>query len=433
MAVLIQDDFGDANGTDISSRASAIGGQCSTIGGRIDTHAGAAYAAGGNSTTPSTVVWPNVYTAFEAEMIVDVKSQPFNHYVALGGRSNAGGTAYTSLIGFGDFGGDFLYASFDVGISNYLQAAVLGSASVGEHRLKWSAQGTLWRGFLDREEVVRVTNSSYASGRVALVFGNQATTTTGSHVKSLMVTDNFDRDFITFLGDSHFGGDGAGGNVGRANRVPNFVSNALISDGNDIEFVNLGVSGARLDQMLTAASQAPVANTNTIQPEGTYNTNYGRGAIAAKRTAAAKNIVVCIGGSNDIFAGNGDASAATVISRIEALRDAVQNDGQTFFYIPPPLADESVTGVGASCNERVADVVTWARANAASFNGGHIDYTADTALFDYPTSTYRRSDGIHWTAEGMARLANNFILPAVRSKFTSIPVFMHHYRQQGIA
>jgi hypothetical protein len=295
---------------------------------------------------------------------------------------------------------------------------VLGVPSAGEYRMKASFQGTVFRGFYNREEVVRITNSSYASGRLALLWGNQNTSTTGAHCKSIEANDDFSRSFIEFVGDSMFRGDGATVNVGRANRIPNLVANKLITDdGADIDFANIAISGRRLDQILTAISQAP-ATVNSFPADMTaHNANIGRGSVGVYRPNAAKNLYVVLAGINDGGSNGSFAPASTIISRFEDVKETLEATGGVVYGVSPPHCDESKVGIGAGFNDKMDAINAWG--NGADWSGGWIDLSSNAAVWSSLDAADRQSDGIHWTAQSMAVVANDFIYPAIRGEFVS--------------
>src|SRR5690606_27699799 len=109
--ILIDDDFPDANGTDVTTRASAVGGtpqeHSSFTSGQGLITGGGLYPSG----NVTVIGWNQDLTDCVAEAILDKKSSITNQYFGIGLRTALNAVTWYSA-GTGKVGGTVDYESF---------------------------------------------------------------------------------------------------------------------------------------------------------------------------------------------------------------------------------------------------------------------------------------------------------------------------------
>lgn len=149
---------------------------------------------------------------------------------------------------------------------------------------------------------------------------------------------------------------------------------------------NFGVSGQQLSAMeADAATQVDVWR-NSQRP---------------------RDVVICWGGSNDIFAGT---NTATMQSRIQTYCANRKSAG--FEVIVCTILPRS--GIGGDKETVRTEVNAWIAANYATWSDGYVDLAADTRLDDYSDATYFNADNTHLTTDGytvVAELIKAVLIP----------------------
>lgn len=411
MSIILKDLFNDALGTDIVSRESEIGGQPSEhpnfTTGQALVVSGQVYSAGTNSTV---IIWPNYVTDVVIDTTFDVKAViSNNNYFAITPRTGPTATTWTtasaSIYTGGIKYGPFVY---DTGSGGYLLAASPSGTApfVGEHKLTMSASGQLYRAWLDNREFFRMRNDSYASGKIGIIFGAPATTTTGFHLKDIIAQTTYTRNQIQYVGDSmtQAATTASGGSnyiIDLDKQWTYILSNRLIASGIEHDWANLGVGGRQIDAMITSAQQ--MTFRNAILTSTTPHADNGHGCDLARRPDVNKDIIVFQGGINDLA---NSVSAEDVKTRISTFVSGRLALGFQVVVETIPYCDEASTYIPAGFNANVDIVNTHIRQN--SFGATAIFDVHDyPELGEYDDPIYKNIyDGTHWTESGTVFKAN---------------------------
>lgn len=429
MATIFQDLFSGTNGADIDSRAADSGGtwvKNSGFPGAIKLNgSGTAYAE-------TTAVYSTNNTGVgncKITAVIDVKSNPpgtAGAYASLVLRGAQDATVWHSF-GINDTARPFF--GYDTSISQYRSNPATADGfiplfGVGQHTLRFSVTGTspaTFRGWVDGREIYRESSEIGATGRIGIISGNTAGASEGNHYDSFLADDSAveTRNQIQFVGDSMTWGAYNDGscvvqNVGWSAVWPSLVVAQLQAAGADFDWANLGASGKAIAQMYTTRNTAPTDRYGLAYTKAGASDS-GWGWLTARRTGATHDIIVLMGGLNDIISNGQDGAGA--YADMENCITAAKAAGFYVIVLTNPLCNEGAHTcftVPAGTNVKLAAMNALIVANSAGADA--VVNFDDNPLIstDYTNATYRSAttDGVHWIGAAQ-QLVADLVYPAV--------------------
>lgn len=427
MAVLFEDLFAGTAGASITARNSNSGGSWE----KHDSFPAADVLTNGSGTAygNATIVMLTHNLAVgdcRIEANFNIRSQG-EAYAGLILRASKSANSW-QMLGINDgsgrpfFGYDTLFGSYTSEASTSLKSYYPN----GVHALKFSVEGTgesaLYRGWINKREVYRWAGGLADSGRCGIVAGSTASSTTGNHFDSfLLTTDAETRNQLQFIGDSMTWGayntPTQTLNVGWDVQWPADVAARLYADGLDFDWANCGASGKTGADMFLTRTADVSPNRTGLAHTAPGSSAVGWGWLRCHRPGAAKNIYVLMLGINDIVsAGQGAAGAYATITDCVAAIHAV---GGIAIVLTNPMLLEGTHAtftVPAGTNAKLAALNDLIIANAAGADFV-VNYSADPSVGAYNATFRAEDDGVHWLANAQPIVAD-YVYPAVAAAMT---------------